>query len=73
MPAVERALAVPELAGAVIVVRSQLVPALLAIILHEVSHGYVAEKFGDPTARLLGRHDLRSRLPVFHDHTQGRY
>ena len=32
-----------------------LVPALLAIILHEVSHGYVAERFGDPTARLLGR------------------
>jgi len=32
-----------------------LVPALLAIILHEVAHGYVAEQFGDPTARLLGR------------------
>ncbi|HEY5674582.1 MAG TPA: site-2 protease family protein [Malonomonas sp.] len=32
-----------------------LVPALLAVILHEVAHGYVAEKFGDPTARLLGR------------------
>lgn len=32
-----------------------LVPALLAIILHEVAHGYIAEKFGDPTARLLGR------------------
>ncbi len=32
-----------------------LVPALLAIILHEVAHGYIAERFGDPTARLLGR------------------
>jgi len=32
-----------------------LVPALLAIILHEVAHGYVAEQLGDPTARLLGR------------------
>lgn len=32
-----------------------LVPALFAIMLHEVSHGYVAERFGDPTARLLGR------------------
>ncbi|MEJ2201888.1 MAG: site-2 protease family protein, partial [Desulfuromonadaceae bacterium] len=32
-----------------------LVPALLAITLHEVAHGYVAERFGDPTARLLGR------------------
>ncbi len=32
-----------------------LVPALLAIILHEIAHGYIAERFGDPTARLLGR------------------
>ena len=32
-----------------------LVPALLAIILHEVAHGYIADQFGDPTARLLGR------------------
>jgi len=32
-----------------------LVPALFAITLHEVAHGYVAEKLGDPTARLLGR------------------
>ena len=32
-----------------------LVPALLAVMLHEVSHGYIAERFGDPTARLLGR------------------
>lgn len=35
-----------------------LVPALLAVILHEVSHGYAAERFGDPTARLLGRLNL---------------
>lgn len=35
-----------------------LVPALLAIMLHEISHGYVAERFGDPTARLLGRLNL---------------
>lgn len=32
-----------------------LVPALLGITLHEVAHGYTAERFGDPTARLLGR------------------
>jgi Zn-dependent protease len=32
-----------------------LVPALLAITLHEVAHGYIAERLGDPTARLLGR------------------
>lgn len=42
----------------VIKISIMLVPALLAIILHEVSHGYVAEKFGDPTARLLGRLNL---------------
>ena len=27
----------------------------LAIILHEVAHGLVAERLGDPTARLMGR------------------
>jgi Zn-dependent protease len=32
-----------------------LMPALLAVTLHEVAHGYVADRFGDPTARLLGR------------------
>ncbi len=32
-----------------------LVPALLAVTIHEVSHGYIAERMGDPTARLLGR------------------
>jgi Zn-dependent protease len=32
-----------------------LVPALLAVTLHEVAHGYAAERYGDPTARLLGR------------------
>lgn len=32
-----------------------LVPALLAITAHEVAHGFIADKLGDPTARLLGR------------------
>lgn len=32
-----------------------LVPGLLAITCHEVSHGYIAWKYGDPTARMLGR------------------
>lgn len=32
-----------------------LVPALFAVTLHEVAHGYAAERFGDPTARMLGR------------------
>ncbi len=30
-------------------------PLLFSIILHEISHGYVADKLGDPTARMLGR------------------
>jgi len=32
-----------------------LVPELLAITVHEVSHGLAADRLGDPTARLLGR------------------
>lgn len=32
-----------------------LVPALLAVTMHEVAHGFLAERLGDPTARLLGR------------------
>lgn len=40
------------------------VPALiLAITIHEVSHGYVANRLGDPTARLMGRLTLN---PVKH-------
>src|SRR5208337_248815 len=31
------------------------IPILVAIILHEVSHGFVAYKLGDPTAKMLGR------------------
>jgi Zn-dependent protease len=32
-----------------------LIPALLAVMAHEVSHGLAAQRLGDPTARLLGR------------------
>lgn len=32
-----------------------LVPALMAITCHEVSHGFIADKFGDQTARNMGR------------------
>jgi Zn-dependent protease len=32
-----------------------LVPGIFAVVCHEVSHGYIAYKFGDPTAKLLGR------------------
>ena len=31
------------------------VPALFGIICHEVAHGWVASRLGDPTARLMGR------------------
>ncbi len=33
----------------------QLVVLIFSVIIHEVSHGYVAEYLGDPTARLAGR------------------
>ena len=32
-----------------------LIPLVFAIVLHEISHGWVANAFGDPTARDLGR------------------
>lgn len=31
------------------------IPVLFAITLHEVAHGFVANRLGDPTARMLGR------------------
>ncbi|MFQ3573266.1 MAG: site-2 protease family protein [Thermodesulfovibrionales bacterium] len=31
------------------------VPILFAVVIHELSHGYVAFKLGDPTAKMLGR------------------
>ncbi len=33
----------------------QFVVLIFSVIIHEVSHGYVAERLGDPTARLAGR------------------
>jgi len=30
-------------------------PLLLAMVLHEYAHGWVANRYGDPTARLEGR------------------
>jgi len=38
-------------------------PIVFAITLHEAAHGYVADKLGDPTARLLGRISLN---PIRH-------
>jgi len=34
------------------------VPLLYSIIIHELAHGWVADKMGDPTARWLGRLSL---------------
>lgn len=39
------------------------IPILLAITLHEAAHGYVANHFGDPTAKMLGRLSLN---PIKH-------
>lgn len=36
---------------------------IFSVMIHEVAHGYVAEMFGDPTARLAGRLTLN---PVSH-------
>ena len=38
-------------------------PILLAVTLHEVAHGWVADRLGDPTARLAGRLTLN---PIKH-------
>lgn len=32
-----------------------LIILIYSAILHEIAHGYVAERLGDPTARILGR------------------
>jgi len=32
-----------------------LVPGVFAVVCHEVSHGYVANRLGDPTAKMMGR------------------
>jgi len=50
-------LSVPQLVAVL------LIPVLFAIIVHEVSHGWVAKYLGDPTAERLGRLTLN---PVKH-------
>lgn len=39
-------------------VATWLIPLVFAIVLHEISHGWVANFFGDPTARRKGRLSL---------------
>jgi Zn-dependent protease len=41
-----------------------LVIIIFSAILHEIAHGYVAERFGDPTARLMGRLTLDPRKHI---------
>lgn len=38
-------------------------PILIAITFHEVAHGFIANKLGDPTARMMGRLTLN---PIAH-------
>jgi len=42
----------------VLKISTWLVPLVFAIVLHEISHGWVANAFGDPTARRKGRLSL---------------
>jgi Zn-dependent protease len=44
-------------------IASWLVPLVVAIVFHEVSHGWVAHAFGDPTAKQQGRLSLN---PIRH-------
>lgn len=41
--------------GAIITILYQIPAVLIALTLHELAHGYVALKCGDPTAQMLGR------------------
>ena len=39
----------------ILTIALQLIAIFMAIVLHEVAHGYMALRLGDPTARTLGR------------------
>jgi len=41
----------------------QILPLIFAVVLHEVAHGYVAKRLGDPTASVAGRLTLN---PIKH-------
>lgn len=45
----------PDIANIIREISLLAVPLLIAVTFHEVAHGYVADKLGDPTARLSGR------------------
>lgn len=44
-----------DISGIAYVASTWVIPVLLAVTLHEAAHGWVADKLGDPTARLAGR------------------
>src|SRR6185369_3490714 len=39
----------------IITISSFVLPVIIAITMHEAAHGFVADKLGDPTARVMGR------------------
>jgi Zn-dependent protease len=45
----------PQLANTIYIASTWVIPVLLAITLHEASHGYVAHRLGDDTAWRMGR------------------
>jgi len=49
---------VGDLSSLLLGISTWIIPALLAITLHEAAHGFVADRLGDPTARLAGRLSL---------------
>lgn len=53
----------PDLSGIVQLLSVVIIPLLFAITLHEVAHGWVAKRCGDPTALFAGRLTLN---PVRH-------
>lgn len=47
--------------GFILYLAYMVVTVLLSLILHEIAHGYVAYRCGDPTAKMLGRLSLDPR------------
>lgn len=45
----------PDIAASISRIAVTLLPILLGMVLHELAHGYVAYRLGDPTPRLQGR------------------
>lgn len=54
---------IPDLSSVAFSVSTWIFPVLVAVVLHELAHGVVADRMGDPTARLAGRLSLN---PIRH-------